>query len=286
MSDMSLEQYENASIEALQAYEKSQENAEEATKKVEEAIEAWDEAAQEYYFGDMSQEEYEAAQQAYYDALAEEQAAKDAIPVAAAEAQAALDAEAQKREDIRNNRQNNTDYVVHCARIECPYGMRESYLAMDSTHGIFTRNRPQMTVKDLTLDVNIINFGGCFSKENPSVQAAIEQVTNAANTAIENSRDWRDTILDVVKKSWDDNMRVYNYFKNLLGFGGEENKDNEDPRRSECVGECIAKFPANAEWTCGHEKVYVNGEPVLLFRSSLMCQYGGCISVLTSGQPE
>ena len=54
----------------------------------------------------------------------------------------------------------------------------------------------------------------------------------------------------------------------------------------ECVGECKANFPANAEWIKGHEKVTINGQSVLLRRCSLMCNYGGCITILVSGQPE
>lgn len=55
--------------------------------------------------------------------------------------------------------------------------MRESYLALDATHGVLTHQIPQMTVKDMILNTNIINFGGCYSRENPDVQAEIEKPT-------------------------------------------------------------------------------------------------------------
>lgn len=72
-----------------------------------------------------------------------------------------------KKQELRDSRVNDTAYVVHCARIECPFGMRESYLALDATHGVLTHQIPQMTVKDMILNTNIINFGGCHSRENP-----------------------------------------------------------------------------------------------------------------------
>ncbi|MFR8846610.1 MAG: PAAR-like protein [Waltera sp.] len=50
--------------------------------------------------------------------------------------------------------------------------------------------------------------------------------------------------------------------------------------------ECKAQFPADGEWLEGHEKVFINGEPLLLRRCSIMCSYGGCVTILLSGQPE
>lgn len=55
---------------------------------------------------------------------------------------------------------------------------------------------------------------------------------------------------------------------------------------SDFVGECKAQFPADGEWLEGHEKVFINGEPLLLRRCSIMCSYGGCVTILLSGQPE
>ena len=55
---------------------------------------------------------------------------------------------------------------------------------------------------------------------------------------------------------------------------------------SDFLGECTAEFPADGEWLEGHEKVFINGEPVLLRRCSIMCNYGGCVTILVSGQPE
>lgn len=55
---------------------------------------------------------------------------------------------------------------------------------------------------------------------------------------------------------------------------------------SDFVGECKAQFSADGEWLEGHEKVFINGEPLLLRRCSIMCSYGGCVTILLSGQPE
>ena len=42
----------------------------------------------------------------------------------------------------------NDTYVVHTAMIRCSMGMRETYLVLDDTHGVFLRQQPQMTVDD------------------------------------------------------------------------------------------------------------------------------------------
>lgn len=71
-----------------------------------------------------------------------------------------------------------------------------------------------------------------------------------------------------------------------------DEKERKDRRRkleemsSDFVGECKAQFPADGEWLEGHEKVFINGEPLLLRRCSIMCSYGGCVTILLSGQPE
>ena len=41
----------------------------------------------------------------------------------------------------------------------------------------------------------------------------------------------------------------------------------------QCVGECLSSFAWDAKWEKGHEKVTVNGEPVLLRRCSLTCNF-------------
>lgn len=59
----------------------------------------------------------------------------------------------------------NDTYVVHTAMIRCSMGMRETYLVLDDTHGVFLRQQPQMTVDDSVGEVNVRCFGGCYSME-------------------------------------------------------------------------------------------------------------------------
>ena len=54
----------------------------------------------------------------------------------------------------------NDTYVVHTAMIRCSMGMRETYLVLDDTHGVFLRQQPQMTVDDSVGEVNVRCFGG------------------------------------------------------------------------------------------------------------------------------
>ena len=65
-----------------------------------------------------------------------------------------------------------------------------------------------------------------------------------------------------------------------------EKEEKLEEMSSDFVGECKAQFPADGEWLEGHEKVFINGEPLLLRRCSIMCSYGGCVTILLSGQPE
>lgn len=231
---------------------------------------------QDYTFGDMSDESFqkkEAAQKAMEAAKAEAQAAEKAMEEAAAEAQAAAEAVENKKEELRRDRDNDTTYVVHCARIECSKGMRESCLVLGPTHGVKTRQIPQMTIKDILPEVNVINFGGCFSTENPSVKAAAEAAVEAAQKTIEDKHNQKGCI--------------GRFLDNVVDwFVGDHEMSVDESLMQQCVGECLAGFPENPKWEKGHEKVTVNGEPVLLRRCSLTCNYGGCITILVSGQPE
>ena len=49
----------------------------------------------------------------------------------------------------------NDTYVVHTAMIRCSMGMRETYLVLDDTHGVFLRQQPQMTVDDSVGEVAV-----------------------------------------------------------------------------------------------------------------------------------
>lgn len=245
-------------------------------------------AEKKYMNGEISVEEWEATLQELSDAQVAETAANENYEAAAAGAQAAAEAVEAKKQELRDSRVNDTAYVVHCARIECPFGMRESYLALDATHGVLTHQIPQMTVKDMILNTNIINFGGCHSRENPDVQAEIEKT----NAIIESKKDWRDDVVGYFTKKWNERVTIIKagigLAKKLLGMKKKEKTEEEklEEMSSDFVGECKAQFPADGEWLEGHEKVFINGEPLLLRRCSIMCSYGGCVTILLSGQPE
>ncbi len=201
--------------------------------------------------------------------MTEEKAAEASVEEAAKKAQAASELVEQKKEELRKSRYKDTTYVVHCARIECSCGMRESYLALGPTHGVKTRQIPQMIISDTVLDTNIINFGGCKSKENPTLIAAAEEAARKANEEIQEKR----------KKGG-----FFNWVIDL--FCGDGHVEVSDSLLEQCVGECKDCIPANAEWRRGHVKVSINGKPVLLRRCSTRCIYGGLVTILLSGQPE
>lgn len=288
MSETSLGELENVQAEAYESFSQAQNAVQEAAEQVTAANDACREAEIKYWNGEISEDEWDAAQQAMLDANAAQKAANENLEAKAKEAQTAADAVEAKKQELRDNRANDTSYVVHCARIECPFGMRESYLALEKIHGVLAHQIPQMTVKDVIANTNIINFGGCHSRENPEVQEAIEN----ANAIIEEKKDWRDNVVDFFTKQWDSQVskvkKRIQFGKKLLGIEEEEKSEEEkiEEMRSDFVGQCTLEFPENEEWIEGHEKVFINGEPVLLRRCSLMCNYGGCVTILVSGQPE
>ena len=276
MGEISLSGLEQMQGEANKKFTESYDAAQKASEKAAAAEEAFYKAAQDYTFGDMSDESFqkkEAAQKAMEEAKAEAEAAEKAMEEAAAEAQTAGEAVENKKEELRKNRDNDTTYVVHCARIECSKGMRESYLVLGPTHGVKTRQIPQMTIKDILPEMNVINFGGCFSTENPSVKAAAEAAVMAAQKTIEDKHNQKGC--------------VGRFLDNVVDwFVGDHEMSVDESLMQQCVGECLAGFSENPKWEKGHEKVTVNGEPVLLRRCSLTCNFGGCITILVSGQPE
>jgi ATPase subunit of ABC transporter with duplicated ATPase domains len=157
----SLGELEDAQNTAYENFFTARDAVTAAGERVAAADEAVCLAEKKYMNSEISVEEWEATLQELSDAQVAETAANENYEAAAAGAQAAAEAVEAKKQELRDSRVNDTAYVVHCARIECPFGMRESYLALDATHGVLTHQIPQMTVKDMILNTNIINFGGC-----------------------------------------------------------------------------------------------------------------------------
>lgn len=272
LPSMSLSDIENAANNTYMEYSAAGDALTAAQEKKKSAEQAYKDAVTEYMFGNPDPESYEKmleAERALEEAKAEEKAAEASVEEAAKKAQAASELVEQKKEELRKSRYKDTTYVVHCARIECSCGMRESYLALGPTHGVKTRQIPQMIISDTVLDTNIINFGGCKSKENPTLIAAAEEAARKANEEIQEKR----------KKGG-----FFNWVIDL--FCGDGHVEVSDSLLEQCVGECKDCIPANAEWRRGHVKVSINGKPVLLRRCSTRCIYGGLVTILLSGQPE
>ena len=200
----SLGELEDAQNTAYENFFTARDAVTAAGERVAAADEAVCLAEKKYMNGEISAEEWEATLQELSDAQVAETAANENYEAAAAGAQAAAEAVEAKKQELRDSRVNDTAYVVHCARIECPFGMRESYLALDATHGVLTHQIPQMTVKDMILNTNIINFGGCHSRENPDVQAEIEKT----NAIIESKKDWRDDVVGYFTKKWNERVTI------------------------------------------------------------------------------
>ena len=273
MEEMNLTDLEMAANQAYKAYNDAREAAQAAEEKITAAEEAYDEALDYFFYAGATPEHRaaaEAAEQALMKAKEEQKAAEQAVEAAADNTQAAIDAVEAKKEELRTSSVQDTTFVVHCARIECSKGMRDSYLALGPTHGVLTRQIPQLTAKDTILNMNIINFGGCHSMENPAVIKAAEEAVFKARETINGIRDWRDIFFNTIP----------------LYFIKKQSLEMTEGLIEQCVGECIAQFPKDAQWTEGHEKVFINGEPVLMRRCNLMCNYGGQITILVSGQPE
>lgn len=272
MSSSSLSDVENTANGAYMEYYDAGNALTAAQENKKSAEQAYEDAWNQCMFEDPSPENYEKmleAERALEEAKAEEKAAEEALEAAAKKAQVAAELVEMKKEQLRKSRYTDTTYVVHCARVECSCGMRESYLALGPTHGVKTRQIPQMITSDTILDENIINFGGCKSKENPSLIAAAEEAARKANEEIKEKRS---------------KGGFFNWVIDL--FCGDGHIEVSDSLLEQCVGECKECFPADAEWRFGHKKVFINGKPVLLRKCSVRCIYGGLVTILLSGQPE
>ncbi len=276
MNDTSLTELESRQGEANMKFAEAYEAAVTAAQDAAAAEQAYYDALNEFNASDMTKEsceKLEAAKQAMEAAQKKADDTQDVMSIAATDAQDAADAVENKKKELRAERANDTTYVVHCARIECTFGMRESYLTLGPTHGVKTRQIPQMTVKDTILNENIINFGGCFSPENPSVKEAAEAAVAASQEIIQNRKNERKGLARFLDKVVD-------------LFVKDKEVEVDESLMKKCVGECRAQFPTVTQWEEGHEKVTINGEPVLLRRCSIACDHGGCITILVSGQPE
>jgi hypothetical protein len=115
-----------------------------------------------------------------------------------------------------------------------------------------------MTVKDCIGNVNVLNFGGCYSMENPDTQREAQKVREAVE------KECPDTFLDSV-----------------MGLFCSKKKKKQQEVSEEVpqvVGICRPFIIGGQEWD--------NGKTPLLGGAKLHCKYGGEIEIVHSGQQE
>ena len=273
MADQRLGDLEGAAQEASRDCYQKYEAMTAAREREAAAKEALNKAANDAYRDEYDQKKVRENQEKLQKARQELKEAKEASKAAASAfeessqaAQAAQDSVEAKMEELRNSRTTDTSFAVLMARSECNFGSRTSYLALDHTHGVYTKGMYQMTVKDMIANTNVINFCTCKSKENPKVIEAAQKVADEANAKINEQKGFRDYVLDLFVKP--------------------KEIEVTDSLLEQCVGECILELVPGSSWSKGQEKVSINGEAPLLRRCELTCKYGGRIILLLSGQPE
>lgn len=167
----------------------------------------------------------------------------------------------------------NETYVVHCAICNCSMGIRDSYAVLENTHGVYLRGQPQMTVADCK-DTNLVNFGGCYSVENPSTQAAADEIRKQVE------EECPDTFLDT----------FLNKVTNCFTEGKKETVQADPSQIAEgqlaVLGECHPCIMSGQDWSEGKDGVETDGARPVLGGAKLYCKYGGQIEIVGAGQPE
>lgn len=156
-------------------------------------------------------------------------------------------------------------YVVHGACITCPYARRYGNVVVPMSHGDYIHNIDQLTVNDSVGMRNVLTFGVCTSPENPAVQAVAAQI--AAKVAAQTKKK---------KKS---------FFEKVGDFFCKDKKD-EAPDESfvqMCAAPCVPLILGS--WDHGKETVELDGSKPLLADATLLCKWGGTITIVDSGQP-
>ena len=284
VSNLKLSDATQRAGETIQAYYEKAEALENANQKVEEAKKAMGEVVTDIITKDgASEEKIEKAKKALEEAEKEAQKAQEELEQSAEEAQKAQEELQAKKEEMEAQRPTDETYVVYTAQMKCmknkekDYGMRSSVLVLPQTHGIFVRGIPQMNVFDNLAEQNIINFGGCCSKENPSTVETAKEVAKQATEEAKKDRNLGEKLVDGF-------MGFVSKVKSV--FTGEEDDSVDESLIEMCYGKCTPILVPGVAWTREKEKVSLNGEPPLLRRCELHCLYGGTIILETSGQPE
>lgn len=289
VSNMTLSDVTQKASEKAQAYGEKAEALNSANQKVEEAKQAASEAINDIWNQNSSStpeeklKKIEETNKLLEEAEKEAEEAQKELEQSAEEAQKAQEELKAKKDEMEAKRPTDETYVVYTAQIKCmknkekDYGMRSSILVLPETHGIFVRGIPQMTVLDNLAEKNIINFGGCCSKENPSTVETAKEIAKQATEEAKKDRNLGEKLVDGFMGFISDVKKA---------FTGEEDDSVDESLIEICYGECTPILIPGVAWTREKEKVSLNGEAPLLRRCELHCLYGGTIILETSGQPE
>lgn len=289
VSNMKLSDVTQKASEKAQVHKEKIEASKRADQKLKEAKQAASEA-----FNDVSNQDFSFIREEKLKKIGEtskllKEAEKEAeeaqkeLEQSAEEAQKAEEELKAKKEEIEAKRPTDKTYVVYTAQIKCmknkekDYGMRSSMLVLPETHGIFVRGIPQMTALDNLAEINIINFGGCCSKENPSTVEKAKEIAKQATEEAKKDRNLGEELVDGFMGFISDVKKA---------FTGEEDDSVDESLIEVCYGKCTPILIPGVAWTREKEKVSLNGEAPLLRRCELHCLYGGIIILETSGQPE
>ena len=261
---------EEKAAQAREAYERGYERLEAACEKEKEAEKAYFQAQVDlgneivcsYGREEELNEKLNQAADRYKEAMADRKKAEAALKGSQAGVLASAAMTEAKKAGIENTRDESMDFVVHMARIQCTYGMRESMAVLKTDHGVMSGRQAQMTVADADHAINFIDFGGCTSPENETVQTEAQKAM--------------DTAMSDVEKGLAASVAA--------AFTKEGTTELTDEIVNQCIGECLLKFPPGALWEKGHEKVKIQGDALLVRRCELTCAYGGLVTIVLSGQ--
>ena len=261
---------EEKTAQAQKAYEQDYERLEAACEKEKEAENAYFQAQVDlgneivcsYGREEELNEKLNQAADRYKEAMADRKKAESALKGSQAGVLASAAMTEAKKAGIENTRDESMDFVVHMARIQCTYGMRESMAVLKTDHGVMSGRQAQMTVADADHAINFIDFGGCTSPENETVQTEAQKAM--------------DTAMSDVEKGMAASVAA--------AFTKEGTSELTDEIVNQCIGECLLKFPPGALWEKGHEKVKIQGDALLVRRCELTCAYGGLVTIVLSGQ--
>lgn len=151
-------------------------------------------------------------------------------------------------------------YVVHGAVTRCSMGLRESRLVLRQGHGIFLRNIAQINEADCAGTVNVIDFCGCISAENPKTLEMAKTIS--AKVAADTGESFDASVEEV-------------FCNGSIGA----------VKTMECAGACTPRI-LSPSWDEVKDGVLTEGKNPVRGTAVVKCLYGGVITIELTGQPE